>query len=392
MPQTNKKVQDLPDAPPLDTEDLPEAPPLSEGIKVVPPKNQGMHIMSGITLPGQEEVSQGVRDLFGGDYAKGADEALRGTGENLAPLAVAASVPSLIAAPGATLAALGLGAGGATLGSLLGHAGAHYMDATPEQEQLSSDIGAGVGGLAGGLGGDAIAGKLARANLGPIGNFLLKRLPGGKLASEFLKASKGLEEKVPVKFDVKAPPAVGKRNFPDPEVEKEVPKFRVSAPEKPKSQKEPERFKVKSPEKPKAQVEEKEPKKFSVKAPESPRGTSFIKTESSEEGEEGVEKMNDQKPEEKVTSETKGKEEKESKPISSAAEDLAHKYDANVESHAKKLVEYSKSSGEPLPSLSSTAQERSAYTTKARPGVKVRSHGFSDTTLKKAHEINGSQP
>lgn len=124
------------------------------------PLNAWKHpLTEGLIGQGVQQVWRGVKQMIQpGMPAKyaGASDVLRGTGKALAPVGIGAMLPALVHAPLATGFGLVGGAVGATVGGIAGTAGAQYLDASPEAQQLSGDVGA----LAGGIGGGYLGSKL----------------------------------------------------------------------------------------------------------------------------------------------------------------------------------------------------------------------------------------
>jgi GNAT superfamily N-acetyltransferase len=95
---------------------------------------------------GPHAVVQGIKDFMGGDYAKGAHEALSGAGITALPMVAG---PAVMAAAGAPVTAAATLAGGYAGGKLAPMA-AEELGATPDQAALAGDVGMVAGGAAGG--------------------------------------------------------------------------------------------------------------------------------------------------------------------------------------------------------------------------------------------------
>jgi hypothetical protein len=95
---------------------------------------------------GPHAVVQGIKDFMGGDYAKGAHEAISGAGITALPMVAG---PAVMAAAGAPVTAAATLAGGYAGGKLAPMA-AEALGATPDQAALAGDVGMVAGGAAGG--------------------------------------------------------------------------------------------------------------------------------------------------------------------------------------------------------------------------------------------------
>ncbi len=95
---------------------------------------------------GPHAVVQGIKDFMGGDYAKGAHEAISGAGITALPMVAG---PAVMAAAGAPVTAAATLAGGYAGGKLAPMA-AEALGATPDQAALAGDVGMVAGAGAGG--------------------------------------------------------------------------------------------------------------------------------------------------------------------------------------------------------------------------------------------------
>ncbi len=94
---------------------------------------------------GPHAVAQGINDFIGGDYAKGAHEAISGAGITAAPMVAPAAVAGAIAAP----VTAGLTLAGGLAGGKLASMAADAAGATPDQSALAGDVGMVAGGAGG---------------------------------------------------------------------------------------------------------------------------------------------------------------------------------------------------------------------------------------------------
>jgi hypothetical protein len=120
---------------------------------------------NGLLRSGAQQAWQGVHELFQpGQRAAGGADILEGAGRALAPVAIGAFPPALVAAPAATIGGIALGAGGALAGSAAGQALAEHGGAGPQGQRLASDIGAAAGGTIAGALGSKIGSWATRLN------------------------------------------------------------------------------------------------------------------------------------------------------------------------------------------------------------------------------------
>lgn len=106
-------------------------------------------------LHGPGTAAVGVKEMAGGEYAKGARNVLRGGLETAALLSGPAMLRSVVAAPVASLVKAGAGVAAGSAAKAGTQAAAEHMGATPDQAGLAGD----VAGIAAGLGTASLARK-----------------------------------------------------------------------------------------------------------------------------------------------------------------------------------------------------------------------------------------